>query len=170
MFLTLDRATTDDAPAIARIWALGFTDPFNLVRYGTMTLDEKVTLFTCRVLKAMKDEQAPWFVMRDTEANGKVAAFANWRYPRLGEQKVLDVEKELIDDEKVAKRKAEEERWRNEFSPFSEKMNIPLIAESSEMWIRLRKRTLQGRPAFGWFSTGLCDVDHLADKLCSSSS
>jgi hypothetical protein len=149
MALVLDRATADDAPAIARIWAIGFSDPFNSLRYGSMTLDDKITLFTRHILKYMEDEEAPWFVMRDNDANGKVAAFASWRSPKNKQEGKDDHEGELNDEQQLQKRKAKEEYLRDDFSPFTEKVNIPLIAESIEMWSRLRKRTLRGRPAFG---------------------
>jgi hypothetical protein len=149
MALVLDEAAADDAPAIARIWALAFNDPFNSLRYGSMTLDDKITLFTKHVLKYMEDKEAQWYVMRDNEAGGKVAAFATWRSPKNKQDENWDQEEEVNDEQRLQKRKSMEEHYRNNFSPFTEKVNIPLIAESIEMWARLRKRTLKGRPAFG---------------------
>jgi hypothetical protein len=149
MVLVLDKAVADDAPAIARIWALAFNDPFNSLRYGSMTLDDKITLFTRHVLKYMEDKEAQWFVMRDNDAGGKVAAFATWRSPNNKQEGNWDQEEEINDDQRPPKLKSKEERFRDDFSPFTEKVNIPLIAESIEMWARLRKRTLRRRPAFG---------------------
>jgi hypothetical protein len=148
MALVLDRAVADDAPAIARLWALGFNDPFNSLRYGSMTLDDKITLFTRHVLKYMEDEAAQWFVMRDNESSGKVAAYCLWRSPKNKQEGNEDQEGEINDEQKLQARNAAEERLRDDFSPFTEKVNIPLIAESIEMWTRLKKRTMRGRPAF----------------------
>jgi hypothetical protein len=149
MALVLDRAAADDAPAIARIWALGFNDPFNSLRYGSMTLDDKTTLFTRHILKYLEDKEAQWFVMRDNDASGKVAAFAAWRPPKNKQEGNGDQEGEINDEQQLQEQKSMEERLRDDFSPFTEKVNIPLIAESLEMWARLKRRTLRGRPAFG---------------------
>ena len=149
MALFLDRATAGDAPAIARLWAIGFDDPFNSLRYGSMTLDDKLTLFTRHVLKYLKDEETQWFVLRDNDAGGKVAAYAMWRSPKKKQEGNVDQEGEINDEQQLQNRKSMEARLRDDFSPFSEKVNIPLIADSLEMWARLRKRTLRGRPAFG---------------------
>jgi hypothetical protein len=149
MVLFLDKATTADAPAIARIWALAFNDPFNSLRYGSMTLDDKITLFTRHVLRYLEDEEAQWFVMRDQDAGGKVAAFAAWRSPNHKQEGDGNQEGEINDEQQRRERKATEERLRDDYHPFTEKVNIPLIAKSIDMWARLRKRTLRGRPAFG---------------------
>jgi hypothetical protein len=148
MALVLDKAAADDAPAIARLWALGFSDPFNTHRYGSMTLDDKITLFTGHVLKYMKDEETQWFVMRDDDAGGKVAAYAMWRLPKNEPEGNEDQEGEINDEQQLQNRNEMEEHLRDDFRPFTEKVNIPLIAESIEMWRRLKKRTLKGRPAF----------------------
>jgi hypothetical protein len=149
MALVLDKAAADDAPAIARIWALAFNDPFNSLRYGSMTLDDKITLFTKHVLKYMEDKETQWFVMRDNDTGGKVAAFATWRSPKNNHEGNWDREGEINAEQQQQKLKSMEDRFRDEYSPFTEKVNIPLIAESIEMWARLRRRTLRGRPAFG---------------------
>jgi hypothetical protein len=148
MALVLDKATTDDAPAIARLWALGFNDPFNSLRYGSMTLDDKIALFTRHVSKYFEDEEAQLWVMRDNAASpGKVAAYALWRSPKKNKQEGINGDQE--EEQQLQKRKAMEERLRDQFSPFTEKVDIALIAESIEMWTRLKERTLRGRPAFG---------------------
>jgi GNAT superfamily N-acetyltransferase len=149
MALVLDRATADDAPTIARLWALGFSDPFNSVRYGSMTLDDKIALFTRLVLTYLEDEEALWYVMRDSDANGRVAAFASWRFPKKEQNGDEDQEEEVDEEQRQQKRKSTEEGLRVKYQPFTEKVNIPLIAEANEMWARLRKNTLRGRPAFG---------------------
>jgi hypothetical protein len=152
MALVLDKAAAEDAPAIAKIWALGFNDPFNSLRYGSMTLDDKITLFTRQVLKYLEDEGQQWFVMRDRCARSgtsKVAAFAMWRSPKVEHEETVVQEGEVNEEQRLQKQKSLETRLSIDFSPFTEKVNIPLIAESLEMWARLKKRTLTGRPAFG---------------------
>jgi hypothetical protein len=149
MALVLDKAAADDAPAIGRIFALGFNGPFNSLRYGSMTMDDKISLFTKNVLKYLEDEKAQWFVMRDNDASGKVAAFAGWGFPQNEQEGNENEEGEIDDEQQLQKRKSMGERIRDDFRPFTEKVNIPLIAESLEMWARLKARTLRGRPAFG---------------------
>ncbi|KAL1594392.1 hypothetical protein SLS60_010152 [Paraconiothyrium brasiliense] len=133
-------ATTDDAEAIANLFALSWQSPFTQLQFGSMSTESLAIAMAPRIVDSMSTPQNEFVMMRAED--GTAAAVAQWTVPSQG---VKDVREEESPEKRAERLRLWDEGYR---SRLPENSNKDLIMDFTVGLRELRESVLRGRKHF----------------------